>query len=205
MGIFNKLAISDIALDIYDGPIGCSISGGVDSSVLAYILLKYAPGPINFYTTSSPYWPNRAEATRDVYQRLVNLVPREDVQLIETSVNDELPDEKNLFETIKSDLRSGKITMCYTGITSNPPGNLDFNQKDTMLNHRTGIRRITDGKFYMPWANIDKSKIAELYEHYDLTESIFPYTLSCVSSTTAEHCDDCWWCEERKWAFGRLV
>lgn len=204
MEIFKTLEICGTEIDIYDGPIGCSISGGVDSSVLAYILLKYAPGPINFYVTDTIDWPNRIAVARDVYQRLVNLVPRDDVQLFETLIHEEQEDE-NLFEKIKSDMRSGSISMSYTGITNNPPGNPDFGQKDSMLEHRTGVRPTIDGKFYMPWANINKSKIAEMYQHLDLTESVFPYTFSCVMSTTAEHCNDCWWCEERKWAFGRLV
>lgn len=204
MEISNTLLVCGIEIDIYDGPIGCSISGGADSAVLAYILLKYAPGPINFYVTDTINWPNRIVGARDVYQRLVNLVPRDDVQLIETLIHQEQHDD-NLFETIKSDMRSGKISMSYTGITNNPPGNPDFGQRDSMLDHRTGVRPIMDGKFYMPWANINKSKIAEMYQHFDLMQSIFPYTFSCVDSKTSKHCDNCWWCEERKWAFGSLV
>jgi len=44
-----------------------------------------------------------------------------------------------------------------------------------------------------------------------LLETLFPVTRSCEwnehvvgEDPGMEHCGNCWWCHERKWAFGRL-
>jgi len=58
--------------------------------------------------------------------------------------------------------------------------------------------------FYMPFINEDKKNTAKLYEEFNLMETLFPLTLSCTDSKTLDHCDACWWCEERKWGFGKL-
>ncbi len=46
--------------------------------------------------------------------------------------------------------------------------------------------------------------IAELYEKYNLTSTLFPVTNSCVAPVNGKHCSNCWFCNERKWAFGRI-
>ena len=57
---------------------------------------------------------------------------------------------------------------------------------------------------------------AHVYKHCDLTDALFTHTRSCewhegfefngklVPNPEDEHCGECWWCQERKWAFGRL-
>lgn len=205
MEIFKTLDVCDLKIDIYDGPIGCSTSGGADSSILAYILLKYAPGPINFYVTDQrPLFENRVLGTRQVVEKLLSLIPRDDVRLVETQIFEE-QSEDNIFVKQVQDIIAGDITMCYTGITSNPPGNPDFGYADDNMAHRTGNQPTLNQTFYTPFINHDKSKVAELYNHFDVLEEIFPLTFSCTESQNSEHCGDCWWCAERKWAFGRLV
>jgi 7-cyano-7-deazaguanine synthase in queuosine biosynthesis len=61
---------------------------------------------------------------------------------------------------------------------------------------------------YRPFANLDKKGIAELYEHFNLMDTLFPITKSCEAKTydwTTPHCGTCWWCHERQWGFGRLI
>lgn len=205
MEISKVVDVCGVKVDIYSGAIGCSLSGGADSASLAYILLKHAPGPINFYTTDQKPWPNRIAGCRDVYQRLLKLVPRSDTQLIETVIPDIDSNEDNLFLTPKDHIRQGIIQLVYTGVTSNPPGNPDFGYPGDNMPSRLLDTNTLLGHFYIPYINYDKKKISEIYQHYDLMETIFPYTASCVESKTDQHCGDCWWCAERKWAFGRLV
>ena len=204
MEIFKTLEVCGIQVDIYNGPIGCSISGGADSSILAYILLKYAPGPINFYTTESVFWPNRIQGCREVYKKLLQMVPRDDTTLTETVIHGE-QEEHNLFETPRQDAVDGKINIVYSGITANPPDNPDFGYPGENMSHRQGNMETRHKYFYTPFINHDKKKVSEIYQHYDVLDKIYPLTFSCVLSPTEDHCGDCWWCAERVWGFGRLV
>jgi len=59
---------------------------------------------------------------------------------------------------------------------------------------------------FAPFSNVDKKAIAELYEHYNLIDTLFPMTRSCEAETNyfSKHCGKCWWCGEREYGFGRL-
>jgi 7-cyano-7-deazaguanine synthase in queuosine biosynthesis len=48
--------------------------------------------------------------------------------------------------------------------------------------------------------------VSELYDYFDLQNTLFPLTRSCEQYTDdfTQHCDNCWFCGERKWGFGRL-
>jgi len=68
--------------------------------------------------------------------------------------------------------------------------------------------------WYQPWRNWDKKAIAELYDQFGLTDSLFPLTRSCENGGDVTyiddplmetHCEQCWWCIERYWAFGRYI
>ena len=58
--------------------------------------------------------------------------------------------------------------------------------------------------YYRPFFNIDKKQIKNMYDELGLTETLFPITRSCDNpKVKIGHCNGkCWWCEERKWAFG---
>jgi tRNA(Ile)-lysidine synthase TilS/MesJ len=46
----KTIQIGNLPIDIHDGAICISMSGGADSSILFYILMKYAPGPIHVFS-----------------------------------------------------------------------------------------------------------------------------------------------------------
>ena len=100
----------------------------------------------------------------------------------------------------------GFIDIIYTGLTSNPDVELKYDDTKISSRNRESKSKDTldDNNFYAPFINHDKKKIAEIYDKFNLLDSLFPLTYSCVNSKTIIHCDNCWWCEERKWAFKRL-
>ena len=67
---------------------------------------------------------------------------------------------------------------------------------------------------FQPLANIDKKGICELYESLGVLDVLFPRTHSCemihgkysLQLNLSKLCgqDDCWWCQERLWGVGRL-
>ena len=59
-----------------------------------------------------------------------------------------------------------------------------------------------------PLTNIDKKGVAELYDQFDLRQSLMMVTRSCENFDTiltnnfTTHCHtECWWCHERHWGF----
>ena len=59
-----------------------------------------------------------------------------------------------------------------------------------------------------PLMLVDKSFVAEYYKKTDFLKRIFPLTYSCVTrhpemtDNFTKPCKVCWWCKEKKWAFG---
>lgn len=62
---------------------------------------------------------------------------------------------------------------------------------------------------YRPYLHTTKDKIADIYKKNNLVDTLFPLTRSCENfadrtNNYTTHCEDCWWCLERKWAFGKV-
>lgn len=61
-----------------------------------------------------------------------------------------------------------------------------------------------------PFINTDKKGVADVYEQYGVTDTLFPVTRSCESDdfeatkNLETHCGKCWFCLERLWGFGKL-
>ena len=60
---------------------------------------------------------------------------------------------------------------------------------------------------HYPFLFVDKKCIAELYDYFGVKDTLFPLTRSCEQETTdfSKHCGKCWQCGEREYGFGRLV
>ena len=93
------------------------------------------------------------------------------------------------------------------GVTRNPPMELDY----LIVGRPEGRDDINmpteEGNCYGPFKNIDKQGIHELYITLGILEDIFPLTRSCEAFTTdfTAHCEECWFCKERYWGFGRYI
>jgi 7-cyano-7-deazaguanine synthase in queuosine biosynthesis len=56
-----------------------------------------------------------------------------------------------------------------------------------------------------PFFNMNKKNISAKYAELGLLDTLFPITKSCEDRSILKgHCGKCWWCLERKWAFGKL-
>lgn len=65
---------------------------------------------------------------------------------------------------------------------------------------------VLDKRTYIPWINHNKKDIALMYESLQLLDTLFPVTRSCENDNhPGSHCGSCWWCNERLWAFNKLV
>lgn len=55
--------------------------------------------------------------------------------------------------------------------------------------------------FYSPFKIVDKKFIAAMYDKFNLHE-LAKLTDSCEKVPGGHACGECWWCMEKKWAFG---
>ena len=106
------------------------------------------------------------------------------------------------------------IKLSIHGITANPPIEV---QKELGFDHvaepcRNQVYEEENWKksgncHYKPFVNIDKKFIADLYKQFNLIDDLFPLTMSCIgfapeTKNFTEPCKQCYWCYEKKWAFG---
>lgn len=60
---------------------------------------------------------------------------------------------------------------------------------------------------YKPFRLVDKKWVAGMYKQFGLMDWLYPYTQSCVgfaddTDSFTRPCEKCFWCNEKKWAFG---
>jgi hypothetical protein len=222
----KTIKIVDVDIDIHDGPIGIGLSGGADSSLLFYILLKYSSGPVHVFSCGNGRTSNHEPISAlKIINRCIALTGRRDIYFYAHWV-----EVKNINTGINRNILSQlKLPILYNGLTRPPPagaienfdnngecvGGVDhgmtlpsyWNGKDSELFKRFFDLKIEYGEelnLYTPFININKKKIAELYKELKI-EHLYPATRSCESLIyDTGHCGTCWWCKERIWGFGYL-
>jgi 7-cyano-7-deazaguanine synthase in queuosine biosynthesis len=203
----NTIQIGNLPIDIHDGAIGISMSGGADSSILFYILMKYAPGPINVFSCGNGR-TNNQEVEGAV--RVINYVMKK-IERYDVTFHAHWEKHKLVHNTFNEDMiRKVNVSIMYAGFTTPPPdGAIEGFDVEACYGgkYEPGVtypNYVRDGKIYMPFANIDKRGIAGLYKELDVKD-LYSVTRSCESLTLlGGHCGKCWWCKERVWAFGKL-
>lgn len=205
-----KVVIKDICVEIPKGPIGIKCSGGADSSLLLYILMKNTTAPIHVFSGSFKV-KNRSVSTvtKSVIDKCIELTGNNQTYQHIIFRDDETQEPINYFAY--SYIAKGIINLLYSGLTSTPPDDIikNFHNNCNEIYQDRNPNILKDPWFrnktvYKPFINIHKQKIKELYEHLGILESLFPLTRSCESfEIFTGHCKKCWWCEERFWGFNR--
>jgi len=200
------IKISKTIIHFHQGPIGISCSGGVDSSVLLYILMKYVKDPIHIFTCASKLKNyTTVKSSTEVIRKCIELTNNNNVTHHIRYVDEQT------FENLFYPQQYSLINVMYTGVTLNPPEAVTDNFKEKSAEDERNPGTIksfykqTSKLTYMPFANIDKKEIYNIYKELDLLQSLYPLTRSCEDLNLLEgHCGQCWWCEERLWAFNKL-
>ena len=214
--------VCGVDIEIAEGPIGISVSGGADSVALLYILLNHFPHKeFHVYTAIENTKDFRLAAGPGVSTIIAKILQKTgycNIQHHITQYNNtrETFDPAKLLERPFDDIARGIITSVYSGITSSPPLDVakDWDNNPDMISEMES--RLSEqnfptklGDIYMPFRNHDKTKIAEIYNKYKLMDWLYPLTFSCENTdnqlNNLIHCGECWWCKERLWAFGSIV
>jgi 7-cyano-7-deazaguanine synthase in queuosine biosynthesis len=221
-----KLKYESIAghiIGIYnDGPVGVSISGGADSALLLYIIMKYTSAPIHIYSMiCDEVQPAMEPAVDRVVAACSKLTQNANFTL--HKINLEIDSINIYFDICNTALNSGEINIMYNALTSFPtkeeyaewpPGSEFYFMtefRDESIEHPLFGLEIpkhaggVDRRFYRPWMNKNKKDIAAMYKELDIEAAIYPITRSCEEYASLDkQCGKCWWCRERIWAFGYL-
>ncbi len=218
--MIKKIDCCGTNLDIYDGPVGIMVSGGADSAILLYHLMKHSKDKIHIFSlgNNDKRRLNLSIATQ-VVEKCIQLTGNIN---IEHHINYcETQTLNSLLVMPKQFIEEKRIKIVYNGVTANPPKKVldTFKLKSLEIDRDPNVERdvfTSDGLWYSPWTNIDKKIIASMFKEENLIETLFSITRSCAYDPTHHyfienvkdpgygHCGGCWWCEEREWAFGRL-
>jgi tRNA(Ile)-lysidine synthase TilS/MesJ len=217
------IEFNDITIPTHTKKIGIKLSGGADSSMVCYMLVKYLKEtrpdvtiyPITAVVLAKPYQKIFA---KQIVNKISELLDYKNfgehfVAYTKTRESHEcLEVQKTLLNWLYD---TNRIDMHLNGISAVPniedapelckeieeTGPTDNRFKETIKkNQRNGIA-------FSPFINTDKKGIAEYYTNLGVLEELFPLTRSCEEKTTdfTQHCGNCWWCKERYWAFGRYA
>lgn len=201
------------------------MSGGADSSILCYMLSQYKAQerpdieifPITAIKNSNAYQFEIAHQVVSFCEKHFDIKFRPHTVLGRGKNAKEM---SHIQKILRNHMYGNKIIQCHVmGVTANPP--LDVCKAFEQQNPK-GRRdperdpadklfpEIVDDSSFRPFANVDKKVIAELYQYFGLTNSLFPMTKSCEADSPtwdSPHCGGsrCWFCLERQWGFGRLI
>jgi 7-cyano-7-deazaguanine synthase in queuosine biosynthesis len=216
----KSIDVDSVNLDIYTGPVGVSVSGGADSAILLYHLMKNKTDDKIYIFSTGNHEKSRLNipVATTVVEKCIHLTGNTNVEHHITYTDEQ--NSTSLFNKLDFYFDNNLVNIVYTGVTENPPKVVSdkFMHEVTELDREAdaGIKpTIHHNKFYTPWININKLKIAEMYNKDNLLKELYPYTRSCeynqhnsffanIEDPGLGHCGYCWWCEERKWAFGKL-
>ena len=204
--------------------VAVSLSGGADSTLLFWLLMTMVEQvmpdiEITPLTGVMPYkgmfkqFTSQATIDKlrlDFPNAATLMKPR---QIIYNKTQDELADwhEKILDED--------EFDVILYGLTRNPP--IEIMEEHDLMTDRIERRDFETGSketwkrlggtglnIYEPFANIDKRWIGQCYRDFELMK-YYMNTFSCEQlretpdlTHSEEPCTRCWWCREKKMAFG---
>lgn len=213
----KTIKCAGVDLNIYDGPVGITVSGGADSAILLYYLMKHAEDTIHIFSLgNNQRYRRNVNVALQIVETCITLTKNSNVEHHIRYCDVQTHDE--VFHMPKQFVEDKRVKVVYNGTTCNPP-------KEVTDTFKLPVSRPRDpdvkhdvlsfgGVAYTPFANIDKKVIADMYRE-EMLDVLFKMTRSCEYDPTSNffenikdpglaHCGHCWWCEERKWAFGRV-
>lgn len=215
--------------------VGIKMSGGTDSSIIAFMLAAYKKQfrpDINLHVITMDH-PLKAFQVQFAKQVMAWIEKNFDFKFAShyTGVgtpNGAYADEQLVI--LRKSYADNNLDCHFMGQTTNP---IDYHEHDILVKEwdwrcqerdvsQRGQLESTDfvANEYEQWTVngvnyrghypllfVDKKCVAELYDYFNVKDTLFPLTRSCEDETDdfSKHCGKCWWCAEREYGFGRLV
>lgn len=230
---YSDVDYIEIGIPKSEKPVSVFISGGVDSALVTYMVVKTIQEfnlstevyPITTEFMARPFNINRSwgvlrkieELTGFKFsQHLIFPMPNHSLK-----ISDE--DKKPIMsKNINEYFRRYDLSLMFNGLTANPP-------VEEVPDNRWGVRQIERDDVdlvrlklkqkttHYPLLWSDKRVVSELYSRLGILDTIFPLTRSCESDLEeskyfTKTCfqvkdpgTECWWCRERKYGFSHLI
>lgn len=211
----QEIKIADLHIPFCENKdISILCSGGADSSLLLYILMKHKKqGTIHIHTLANNERSRiTAISSTNVIEKCIQLTGYWNVKHYISYA--EVQDSAAFFNYVADQDTSKTSAYLYTAGTANPPKDVadsfcgpSWNTEQVTRDPNVERPIFIANTFCAPFTNSDKKVIKSLYDNYGVTDELFPLTRSCEVEHRigfTGHCDACWWCKERKWAFGSL-
>lgn len=193
--------------------VGLKISGGADSALVSYLLSKYVTEqrpnikiqPVTVSHAGKSYQKEYAESVINFCKKMFGDIFLPHIHGWCDTAEDYV---KSQDEIILKLYKDKKIQCHFIGITQNPPSEV-MNQigwNGPADDRSANVKRpIKNNNAYRLLVNINKKGVYELYKKHNLLDTLFPLTRSCEEFTEdfSKHCEECWFCKERYWGFGR--
>lgn len=215
MIIYSKDKTQYIDFDIPDdiSHVGVKCSGGADSTILLYMIIKYlmehnrqnVSVSILTLAHSLNKYSNSIVSNKILHWIL------EHTKFKNFKIHHILYVENPHSDSVKSKtekiIQNNQIDFVVSGNTANPLVYVD-GLSDTGMPERNADQprfngpaidkyRYPGSMFYQPFRQIDKRFIIDMYRMYDVFE-LFDISKSCTAAVGT--CGVCWWCKEREWA-----
>ena len=204
--------------------IGINLSGGADSALVMFMTCRELEKrnsdamivPITGVDKTRPTNIWNAEEIVLLFKEMFPMVKFANHE-VNHYTKDHEKDKTNKHKKHESKLWSEKkIDVLFHGRSANPPedvakaNNLFFKREERRDKHgheRVPYHENHNKPFYCPLEYLDKRFVAEQYKKFNLLDNLFPITASCVeyadkTDNFTKPCKECWWCREKKWAFG---
>lgn len=197
--------------------IGVQVSGGADSALVLYTLLKNYDTDIIIITGSLNKENNFNEIyATNVVDEIRKLTATDKiVKHLFVKFDDKGPGthpsviyRRRMMDKIASD---NGLDLIVAGLTMNPPKGILSEGRDTRRDNPMPVWIYDECvvPVYRPFAQLDKRAIIKAYKQLDIL-SLFDKTWSCEGSKEDTNnfsipCKKCWWCKEREWAVNAEV
>ena len=174
--------------------IGVLFSGGIDSTILLYLLAKYCP---DREITALTLQKQQSEYTFHA-QSVIEQIGLPNIK--HHSEPFERKDEKGTYKPyVNYFLINGTVDYVYSATNCLPPeGTIP---EDGSAPPRMGAN-YREEVLGTPFLNLYKYYTLDLYFR-EQVEHLLGFTHSCITQSTGE-CGHCWWCKEKQWAFSQL-
>lgn len=187
--------------------VGISVSGGLDSTLLAYLLhdIKYK---LDSDTCFKFFCVDRPDDSIVHARRIVDYIdnhfnqPRSEIYVVG---NGSLHHTEQVRSGMKEAITNHDLDLLVTGVTKNPDELLpnyaydSFKDPDgTLYNGPVRVKPINP-KFVNPFWDVTKEQTVKIIKELNLID-IPQITHTCTGSKTTR-CNRCWQCCERAWAF----